>query len=272
MKKKKRFYIVLTPFLFLACLIFLVSGCGMLSPDKMATEMFKEKGELRVGITPNYPPLIFMQSNEIKGLEADMAVAVGQHFNVPVVYVEKQFNQLIRALNEGEIDIIMSGMSVTNKREKVVQFAEPYTHVGQMALVRKQDKNRFYPPKKAIYENALRVGYESGTTGMSFAVNTLLMAELVKFDSADDGLTALRNGEIAIFIHDSPTAWRITSDPSTNLVILTEALTKEPLAWAIRKDDPVLLRELNALVKDWKKSGKMKELLDRWIPVVSNQQ
>jgi polar amino acid transport system substrate-binding protein len=269
MKKKKRFYIVLPPFLFLVYLIFLVSGCGLLTPDKMAMEMIQEKGELRVGIAPNYPPLIFKQGQEIKGLEADMAAAVGQHFNVPVVYVEKQFNQLIRALNEGEIDIIMSGMSITKQRGLVVQFTEPYTHVGQIALVRKQDKNRFYPPKKAIYENALRVGYESGTTGMTFAVNTLLMAELVKFDSADDGLAALRSGEIAAFIHDSPTAWRITSDPSSNLVILTDPLTDEPLAWAIRKDDPALLRELNALMKDWKKSGKMQQILDRWIPVPS---
>lgn len=263
--KKTRLLIVL------ACLVLLACGCGLISSDKMATEMLQEKGELRVGITPNYPPLIFRDGKEIKGLEADMAAAVGQHFNVPVVYVEKQFKQLIRALNEGEIDIIMSGMSVTEQREKVVQFTEPYTHVGQVPLVRKQDKNRFYPPKKAIYENALRVGYESGTTGMTFAVNTLLMAELIKFDSADKGLAALRNGEIAIFIHDSPTAWRITKDPSSNLTVLTEPLTKEPLAWAIRKDDQALLKELNSLVKGWKKSGRMQELLDKWIPAVSAQ-
>lgn len=255
----------------LACLVLLAIGCGLLSSDKMATEMFQEKGELRVGIAPNYPPLIFKQGKEIKGLEADMAAAVGQHFNVPVVYVEKQFNQLIRALNEGEIDIIMSGMSVTKKRELVVQFTEPFTSVGQMALIRKQDKNRFYPPKKAVYENALRVGYENGTTGMTFAVNTLLLAELVKFDSADDGLKALRSGEIAIFIHDSPTAWRIAKDPSSKLMALTEPMTEEPLAWAIRKDEKALLKELNSLVKDWKKSGKLKQILDRWIPAVSAQ-
>ena len=269
MSKNKKVSIKIVLPLFLVSLMFLMNSCSLFKSDQVALEMIQEKGELRVGITPNYPPLIFKEGKEIKGLEADMALALGQHFNVPVVYVEKPFTQLIRALNEGEIDIIMSGMSVTGKREAVALFTEPYTYVGQMAIIRKQDKNRFYPPEKAIYENALRVGYESGTTGMTFAVNTLLMAELVKFDSADAGLATLRNGEIAGFIHDSPTAWRILQDPSSNLTVLTEPLTKEPLAWAVRQTDQALAKELNSILKDWKASGSMQDMLDKWIPAVT---
>jgi len=264
MKKCKLF----CKLLILVSLIFMVSSCGLRKSDKKAIQMVKAKGELRVGITPNYPPLIFKQGQEIKGVEADMAAAVSQHFDLPLVYVEKPFDKLIRALNEGEIDIIMSGMSITKKRGLVVQFVEPYMNVGQMVIIRKADKNRFNSPKEAIYVNGLRVGYEHGTTGMTFAVNTLLLAELVKFNSADDGLAALRKGKIAAFIHDSPTAWRIAENTSdSDLMALTEPLTKEPLAWAVRKDDHALLDALNTLVADWKKSGTMQKILGRWVSV-----
>lgn len=269
---KKKPVSIAAAFVFLAGLTFLFGGCAHVTSGSKAAEMIQAKGELRVGICPNYPPLIFKDGQEIKGLEADMAAAVGEHFSVPVVYVEKPFDQLIPGLNAGEFDVIMSGISVTDKRKELVQFAAPYMTVGQIALIRKQDKARFDPPEKALYENGMRIGYEKGTTGMTFTVNTLLLAELVDFDSAEEGLAALRGGEIAIFVHDSPTAWRIAADPASDLMILSKPLTEEPLAWAVKTDDQALLHELNKIEAGLKTSGKMQELMDKWIPVVPAKQ
>jgi polar amino acid transport system substrate-binding protein len=174
---------------------------------------------------------------------------------------------LLLALGTKQIDVIMSGMSVSRKRLEVAAFTRPYMQVGQVAIVRLADLDRFTPASEALYVNGLRVGYEVGTTGMGFVVNTMLLAQPVKFQSADAGLKALQAGEVAAFIHDQPTAWRMTSDAAFNdLVVLTDPpLTQEDLAWAVHKDSRALLDALNGTLDTWKKSGYLTSVLDRWM-------
>jgi ABC-type amino acid transport substrate-binding protein len=80
---------------------------------------------LRVGITPNYPPLAFQKQGALSGLEPDLARAVGRELGRPVVFVERPWQILIPSLEAGEIDVIMSGMSMTEARQHRVWFVQP---------------------------------------------------------------------------------------------------------------------------------------------------
>lgn len=255
----------LTGLLLLAVAISM-AGCGLAPTKEMSLEALQQRGSVRVGVSPDYPPLIFESNGEIAGIEADFAKSLSGELGMPFEFVEKPFEELIRSLVEGEIDVIMSGMSVTRKRELVVQFVRPYMTIGQMAIIRKADRERFDPPDKALYVNGLPVGYEGGTTGMKFAVDTLLLAELRKFNSAAEGLAALQSGKIDAFIHDAPTAWRIPSDEKyKDLMVLPGPLTEEKIAWAVRKDDRVLAAVLNQTLAAWEKNGRVADVLGRWI-------
>src|SRR5499433_2904553 len=94
---------------------------------------------LRVGITPNYPPLAFKQQGHLAGLEVDFARGVEVELGRPVALVELAWDALIPALESGMIDIIMSGMSITEARTQRVWFVSNYLRVGQMAMFRKAD-------------------------------------------------------------------------------------------------------------------------------------
>ena len=258
--------------LFIVGMVFFLMGCGALK-DKMSPPTVQELGikTLRAGVAANYPPIIFKEKGNIAGIEADLADQLSRQLGVEVQFVEKPFKELIPALNKGDIDMIMSGMSVTERRQAVVQFVEPYMTVGQVAIVRARDKERFASPKEALYVNGLRVGCESKTSGMTFVANTMLLAEIIQYDSVDAGLEGLRNGEIFAFIHDSPTAWRIAADPSAkDLAVITQPLTEESLAWALHKDNKGLYRILNHTMREWKKSGKIKPILDKWMPALAD--
>jgi ABC-type amino acid transport substrate-binding protein len=71
-----------------------------------------------------------------------------------------------------------------------------------------------------------------------------------------------------LFIHDAPTVWRIAGEPNENeLEGLYWPLTKEPLAWAVRKNDGPLLFALNRQIEQWRTDGSLNQILSRWVPL-----
>src|SRR5215468_3659337 len=90
---------------------------------------------LRAGIAPIYPPLAFKKAGQITGIEPQFAQLLGPALGAQVTVVETPWEDLIPALRDRRIDIIMSGMSITDARKQLVSFAHPYLRVGQMMLV-----------------------------------------------------------------------------------------------------------------------------------------
>lgn len=224
---------------------------------------------LRVGIAPNYPPLTFKQDGRIRGVEVDLARQLSRDTGIRTTVVEVAWGDLIPALLDGRIDVIMSGMSMTKERAEKVAFAQPYMRVGQMCLIRAEDIARLASPS-VLFEGRWRVGFMNKTTGELFAREQLHHSTLVGFDSIDAGTAALHAKKIDYFIHDAPTIWRITTDPVSRddrLLGLFQPLTEEYLAWAVRRSDKALRRFLSQVIARWKEDGTLREILDRWIRV-----
>jgi ABC-type amino acid transport substrate-binding protein len=223
--------------------------------------------EFRIGIAPIYSPLAYKFRGQLVGLEVDFAEQLGKELDKQITFVETPWPELIPALVEGKIDIIMSGMSITAERAQLVSFAEPYMQIGQMALVRARDVSDFSNLKHFL-DTTSRVGFVSDTTGEQTAKEIFTNAKLMPQPTIDDGIATLRKGVIDVFIHDAPTVWRIGGNPDEKeLVGLYWPLTKEPLAWAVRKSDVPLQFALSGKVKEWELSGRLKQLTSRWVTI-----
>jgi ABC-type amino acid transport substrate-binding protein len=221
--------------------------------------------EFRIGIWPDYLPLAYKFRGQMVGLAVDFAEQLGRDLNKQIVFVETPWSELIPALLAGRIDIIMSGMSVTAERSQLVSFTEPYMHIGQMALVRARDEPS-YPNLGSFLNTTSRVGFMSGTTGEQAAKEWFSKATLMPQPTVEEGVSALRQGRIDVFIHDAPTVWRLGGNPrETGLIGLYWPLTKEPLAWAVRKSDGPLNFALSRQVREWERDGRLQQLTSRWI-------
>jgi polar amino acid transport system substrate-binding protein len=222
---------------------------------------------LRVGVSLTYPPLIFQEDGVIVGIEPDLARLLGEALGRRIDFERYPFPELIGALERGEIDVIMSGMSITPEREERVRFTLSYMQVGQLALIRSSDIARF-GRIHLIRRPGARVGYKRDTTGERFVATELIRSRSFAFDSVDSGVRSLRAGRIDYFIHDAPTVWRLAGDPtSRDLQGLYHPLTEEYLAWAVRPDNTKLLRVLNTSLAHFKREGLIEPIVDRWIPV-----
>jgi len=224
------------------------------------------KSQFRIGISPEYMPLAYKDPTiGFVGVEVDFANQLGQSLGKTIVFVETPFPELIRSLLEERIDIIMSGMSITRERETLVSFTDSYATIGQMVLVRAKDRSAF-PNVQSFSQLTSKIGFVQATTGEMAAKVFFPRAILAPQSTIDDGITALRKGEIEVFIHDAPTVWRIAGNPNEKeLTGLYWPLTKEPLAWAVRKDDEPLRFALNHELQQWKLSGSLKYTLSRWV-------
>lgn len=223
------------------------------------------KSQLRIGISPDYPPLAFKAFGRFVGVEVDLANQLGKELGKEIVFVETPFPELIKALLEERVDIIMSGMSITVERAKLVSFTDPYVRIGQMALVRAKDRPAF-PNVEAFSNTTSKIGFVQDTTGELAARELFSQATLAPQPTIDQGIAALRKGEIDVFIHDAPTIWRVAGDPNEKeLDGLYWPLTVEYLAWSVRKDDEPLRFALNRKLEEWKESGRLKQLLTSWV-------
>lgn len=222
---------------------------------------------LRVGVSPDYAPLVYKQQGQVVGIEVDSARAVGEITGRKVELVEVPFPELIPSLLAGDIDVIMSGFSVTAERSAQVTFADAYMRVGQMAILHKDKMARFAQPW-SVYRPGVRIGVEPGTTGAAFAERELKEAEIKFYADADAAFTALRADQIDLYIHDAPTSWQLATDrENADLISLYSPMTEEMLAWAVRPSEPELAAELNRALAMMKANGTLQYILNRWIPV-----
>ena len=244
---------------FLIALIFVVSPLSGVQADDQNT--------LLVGVNPEYTPLIYKENGKLTGIDHATALEVGKSLHKEVVFKEYPWNELIPALENGDIDVIMSGMSITDARAERVNFSHPYLEIGQMAIIRTADTGRLNYPGSML-KSGVAVGVEADTTGADFAREYLIEAEIKPYTNTVEAFAALRAKEIDFFIHDAPTSWNLAQSKDTSdLMALYTPLTNESLAWAVNKNNDALLAELNNALIALARAGIIRQIQSHWIPV-----
>jgi polar amino acid transport system substrate-binding protein len=222
---------------------------------------------LRVGVCANSPPVIFRDKDgSYAGFEAEMASALAASLRRSAVFVECDWEDLIPALLENRIDIIMSGMTITESRSVRVAFTDAYMRSGQAALTTNRQALRF-PGRTALLSVPVRLGTEKGTIGEIVARQYFTLAKNIAFKDPEKGVKAVLGGRADLFMHDAPVIWWYASQyEARGLTALPFLITEEGIAWAVRKDDEQLLAGANRFIAAWQQDGRFKDLMRRWLP------
>jgi len=246
----------------------LFAGCMPVGQHKLESGTIPpDENVLRVGVTPNSPPLIFKQGNEIVGLEADLARALAKYLAKTPRFVELPWEDQISALLKNRIDIIMSGMTITALREVRISFSIPYFESGQMALIRRKDAVRFSAGLFS-FATSSAIGVVKDTTGEYFVETQFSSVKRKKYTSPRAAVKDLIDKEIDIFIYDGPMILYLASENENNgLTALFSRLTREYLAWGIRKDNEALLDSANNFLRAAAEAGELNQRIKYWIPL-----
>jgi len=259
-----------TAVFFILSALTLAAGCAPTAGQKTDPVIIPpDQNVLRVGVTTNSPPLIFRQGNKIVGLEADLARELAAYLGKSLRFVELKWDDQIPALLENRTDIIMSGMTITRLRKVRVAFALSYFESGQMALVRRKDAAR-YGTGLFSFTTSSAIGAIRDTTGEFYVETQFSSVKRKLYTNPDAAVKDLIKKEIDMFIHDAPMILYLASVNETRgLTDLFVRLTKEPLAWAVRKDDVALLESTNIFLRSFNETGELSKIVKYWIPLAN---
>jgi ABC-type amino acid transport substrate-binding protein len=209
--------------------------------------------------------MIFKQGWQFVGVEADLAQALGRNLGKQVVFVEEDWEKLIDALCDNQIDIIMSAMSVTPARSYRIAFTTPYLKVGQLALIRTGEKYTYVLNLANQAQHG--VGVKPGTTADYLVRQEFPGLKRKYYETGEDAADALLGQKIDLFISDAPMIWYLASlYESKGLAVMPLVLSEEQLAWGVRRTDTQLLEAANNFVQKAKADGELNQILSKWMP------
>lgn len=248
----------------LACAAIPLPSCA---PETSAARNPDAPPRLRVGVSGDNAPLIYETGRRrFGGVEADFASMLGAEIGREVQFVPMRFDRLVTALQSGDIDIIMSGMTVTTQRRSLVDFANPYMASGQALLVRNSRASLFQDPR-LVFISPFRIGVQQGTIGEAVALRVHPASTVVPFATSERAASALLSSRIDVVLHDAPVLWHITArNPTADHQIIPRLLTNENLAWAVRRGDAELLGQANAAIAKWRRNGTLSRTLRKHMP------
>ena len=245
----------------LTLVLALGAGCRSTRPGNAASRI-----SLRIGTVENAPPLIFRQKGRWVGLEADLARALADRLGMEPLFIAYPASQLASALLEGNVDVLMAGLSITEERRVQMDFSSPYLVVGQAALIRTSDLRRYNTDIRIRSANA-RIGVVAGGKGDELVSRYFTNARRIAVPDAETGAQALLRNEIDMLIHDATAEWWISLSYEGQLAIAPALFAREEIAWGVRRGSVALREAANQALADWQKTGELESILKRWIPV-----
>lgn len=202
------------------------------------------------------------------GLEPDLARELATELSRGLTFHEYDFEELIPALRDGEIDVIMSGMTATPLRALRIGFTHSYLSIGQRLLVRARDAE-VYASAELVRTAGARIGVLKSTTGEQYARARLAPAPVRTYGNLTDAADDLAAGSLDVVVSDAPIVSALASsrEPGT-LVVVGELLTHESLAWGVRKEDVELRHQLDAALERMRADGRLASIANRWLPAM----
>ena len=240
----------------MACSL-LLAGCGG-SGDKKAAEGEKV---LRVGTEPAFAPFEFPKegSKELTGFDIELVQALGKQLGYKVQIEGMGFDALIPALQAGNIDVAIAGMTITDERKKVVDFTESYYTSGLMIMVRKDSTVKSIDDLKGK-----TIACQIGTTGENKS-RTVEGAKVKAFNTQDEAALEVKNGGADAVIGDAPVIeYYMTKAGKDFAMTVGEKMEAEPYGMAVKKDSK-LAGDLNKALAELKKSGEYDKLYTKWF-------
>ena len=245
----------------------MLAACGPASPP--ARPEPATSAMIRVGTSPDAPPTSFIRNGRIAGIEPDFAQALADQLRRPVQLVPMRWTDLVPALLRGNIDIIMSGMTVTRARQVRVAFSDPYLQSGLVAVARRDTASR-YSTLDAIREAPANVGIRTNSTAAQWVRDNMRYATVVPYPNLEDAARELSQGRLDMFVTDIPIAAWMVSQHEGDLQLVRIRLTHEDIAWAFRPNDTQLLAAANGALARWRQDGTLRTILRRWLPYLSD--
>lgn len=245
----------------------LISSCGVKQPGEKLSprlQQIKDSGRFVVG-TAVTAPFEFHdpQTGELKGLDVELAQVIADRIGVPIVWKEMAFADLIPALQEGKMDLVIAGMYITEKRKTLVDMSDGYVDTGLVVVA--QVKSPDVTDPKQLADKIVCV--KTGATGALFAQKLLdgrIPLKIQEYADTVSSLEDLSNGFCDVALNDKINSIEYIKTHA-DLKVASDVLESAQFGIAVKKGDAELLAFVNSTIAEMKADGGLGKLYDTWI-------
>jgi polar amino acid transport system substrate-binding protein len=245
------------------------TGCAK-SDVKVSTEVnsrveeIKKNGKL-VLATGDYRPFEYHdeKTNEVIGYDIDIAQKIADKIGVPLEVKDMAFTSLIPTIQNGQADLVIAALYITDERKEVIDFADPYLKSGQIIVT---DKESTIETSKDL--EGKKVGAKFGATSAAVVQGLIddgANIELVTYKTNEEMLADLEVGRLDAGVNDKLYQLQYNSTHPT-LTIHDEVLKEAELGIGVKKGDSELIEVINEVLKELKDSGEAEKIYEKWIP------
>lgn len=223
----------------------------------------KEGETLKFGTNAEFPPFEFVTSNGVIGQYdgIDMAIAkqIAEENGMTAVIENMEFDSLVMALANGQLDAVIAGMTITDERLESVDFSTPYYTATQVMIV-KEESDIASAADMADKKICVIQGYTGETCVQELGY------PYEAFKKGTEAIMELVNGRCDVVVLDSATAQKYVSDnEGLKIVEDSTAFESEEYAIAVQKGNTELLNMINKAIEAKLADGTISELSAKYI-------
>ena len=268
--RKVKSLVVLVVFFCLLATVAGVFAAGESTRISPVVDRIVGKKELVVGTAGSMPPLnMTTKDGQIIGIEVDLAKMIAGAMDVKLTLKPVHFNDLLSALERGEVDMVLSSMTITPGRNLKFAFVGPYFHSGKSILTKKKNVDSLDEISKMNNPDKVFTALKASTSQM-FVERMLPKAKLVLADDYAQAVAMVRDDKAQAMVADYPICMvSVYRYPDDGLATLTKPISYEPIGVALQANDPLLVNWLQNFFNYLEKTGELDLLIQRWLKETS---
>ena len=224
-----------------------------------------EAGKLHMATNAAFPPYeMLADDGTFEGIDIEIAAEIAKKLGLELVVDDQDFTAAITAAGNGQSDIVMAGLTVSEERKETLDFTDTYATGIQVVIVKEgSDVTMDNLGEKMI-------GTQKGTTGYQYASDTPENGgygedHVIGYDNGAIAVEALKGGQIDCVIIDNEPAKAYVA-ANDGLTLLEGTWVTEDYAIGIKKGNTQLLDAVNGALKELIADGTVKGIVDKYIP------
>ncbi len=212
---------------------------------------------IRLGTEGAYPPYNFLDDNgEVAGFEREVGDELCARAELTCEWVTNEWDSIIPNLVSGNYDVIIAGMSITDERDEVIDFSDPYTQ---------PDPSSFLAMSADIDLSKAVVAAQAGTIQAS-QIASMEGATLVEFATPEETVAAVKNGEADAVLADKAFLEPIAEAEADLALVGEDIMLGGGIGLGIRESDGELREKFNVAIQSMKADGTLNELIKKHLP------
>lgn len=217
-------------------------------------------GKLTMSTNAAFPPYeMTTDSGDFEGIDVEVAGAVAEKLGLELQVDDMDFDAALLAAQNGKSDIVMAGVTVTDERQKVMDFSDTYAE-GIQSIIVPEDSDI----ASADDLTGKAIGTQRGTTGYIYCTDDFGEENVIAYDDGLTAVQALNNGQVdAVVIDNAPAKEFVEANPG--LKILDTAYAQEDYAIGVAKGNTQLLDAINGALEELKADGTLQAIVDKYI-------